>query len=62
MRPFDPLLAVLEQIAAPHRAEGKLYKLPYVLLLSSLAVVTARPASSTRSLERLLYRKVNPSG
>jgi hypothetical protein len=40
MRSFDPLLAMLSEVPDPRRAEGKLYKLPYVLLFSILAVVT----------------------
>jgi DDE_Tnp_1-associated len=40
MRPFDLLLAMLGEIPDPRRAKGKLYKLPYVLLFSILAVVT----------------------
>jgi hypothetical protein len=40
MRPFDPLLAILSEIPDPRRAEGELYKPPYVLLFSILTVVT----------------------
>jgi hypothetical protein len=29
---FSPLLDVLAEVPDPRRAEGKLYKLPYVLL------------------------------
>jgi DDE_Tnp_1-associated len=49
MRPFDPLLAMLSEVPDPRRAEGKLYKLPYVLLFSILAVVTG--GNSFRSIE-----------
>ena len=38
MRSFDQFLAVLNEIPDPRRAEGKLYKLPYILLFSVLAV------------------------
>ena len=31
MRSFDQFLAVLNEIPDPRRAEGKLYKLPYLL-------------------------------
>src|SRR5271155_6163008 len=48
MRPFDPLLAMLGEIPDPRRAEGKLYKLPYVLLFSILAMVTG--GNSYRSI------------
>jgi hypothetical protein len=37
---FTPLLSLLEEVPDPRRAEGKLYKLPYVLLFSILAIVT----------------------
>jgi DDE_Tnp_1-associated len=49
MRPFDQLLTMLGEIPDPRRAEGKLYKLPYVLLFSILAVVTG--GNSFRSIE-----------
>ncbi len=52
MRPFDPLLAMLEEIPDPRRAEGKLYKLPYVLLFSILAVVTG--GNSFRGIETFI--------
>ncbi len=40
MATFVPLLDLLAEVPDPRRAEGKLYKLPYVLLFSILAVVT----------------------
>lgn len=40
MTAFAPLLGLLEQVPDPRRAEGKLYKLPYVLLFSILAIVS----------------------
>ena len=40
MAAFTPLLSLLEEVPDPCRAEGKLYKLPYVLLFSILAIVT----------------------
>jgi len=52
MRPFDPLLALLSEVPDPRRAEGKLYKLPYVLLFSVLAVVTG--GNSFRSIETFI--------
>jgi len=36
---FSPLLDMLADVPDPRRAEGKLYKLPYVLLFSILAIV-----------------------
>jgi hypothetical protein len=52
MRPFEPLLVMLGEIPDPRRAEGKLYKLPYVLLFSILAVVTG--GNSFRSIETFI--------
>jgi hypothetical protein len=52
MQSFDPFLSVLREIADPRRAEGKLYKLPYVLLFSILAVVTG--GNSFRSIETFI--------
>lgn len=40
MAAFLPLLDVLADVPDPRRAEGKLYKLPYVLLFSILAIVS----------------------
>jgi len=37
---FSPLLDVLADVPDPRRAQGQLYKLPYVLLFSILAIVT----------------------
>ncbi len=37
---FSPLLDVLADVPDPRRAEGKLYKLPHVLLFAILAIVT----------------------
>jgi hypothetical protein len=37
---FSPLLEILAQVPDPRRAEGKLYKLPHVLLFSILAIVS----------------------
>ena len=48
MDSFDGLLDLLKQVPDPRRAEGKLYKLPYVLLFSILAVVTG--ANSYRGI------------
>ena len=40
MAAFSPLLDMLVDVPDPRRAEGMLYKLPYVLLFSILAVVS----------------------
>ena len=40
MAAFSLLLDVLADVPDPRRAEGKLYKLPYVLLFSILAIVS----------------------
>ena len=52
MRSFDQFLAVLSEVPDPRRAEGKIYKLPYVLLFSILAVVTG--GNSFRSIETFI--------
>jgi hypothetical protein len=52
MRSFDQFLALLSEVPDPRRAEGKLYKLPYVLLFSILAVVTG--GNSFRSIETFI--------
>ncbi len=40
MAAFAPLLDVLAEVPDPRRAEGKLYKLPHVLLFAILAIVS----------------------
>ena len=40
MAVFSPLLDVLADVPDPRRAQGQVYKLPYVLLFSILAIVT----------------------
>src|SRR6201989_1280173 len=52
MRSFDQFLGLLHEVHDPRRAEGKLYKLPYVLLFSILAVVTG--GNSFRSIETFI--------
>jgi len=52
MQSFDPFLAALREIPDPRRAEGMLYKLPYVLLFAILAVVTG--GNSFRSIETFI--------
>lgn len=52
MRQFDQLLAMLSEIPDPRRAEGKLYKLPFVLLFSIFAVVTG--GNSFRAIETFI--------
>jgi len=47
---FSPLLDMLADVPDPRRAEGKLYKLPHVLLFSILAIVTG--CNSYRGVER----------
>ena len=48
MGSFDGLRDLLKQVPDPRRAEDQLYKLPYVLLFSILAVVTG--ANSYRGI------------
>jgi len=52
MRSFDQFLTALSEIPDPRRAEGKLYKLPYLLLFSILAVVTG--GNSFRAIETFI--------
>ena len=52
MRSFDQFLGLLSEVPDPRRAEGKIYKLPYVLLFSILAVVTG--GNSFRSIETFI--------
>ncbi len=40
MATFTPLLDILADVPDPRRAEGKIYKLPFVLLFSILAIVS----------------------
>ena len=48
MKSFERFLSLLGTIHDPRRAEGKLYKLPYVLLFSILAIVSG--ANSYRGI------------
>ena len=48
MAAFAPPLDLLAEVPDPRRAEGKLYKLPYVLLFSILAIMTG--SSSYRGI------------
>ena len=52
MNSFSSFLALLSDVADPRRKEGKIYKLPYVLLFSILAIVTG--ANSYRSLHTFM--------
>jgi hypothetical protein len=49
---LDPFLALLATIADPRRAEGKLYRLPHVLLFSIFAIVSG--ANSYRGIHTYL--------
>lgn len=53
MESFNGLLDLLKQVPDPRRAEGQLYKLPYVLLFSILAVVTG--ANSYRGIVTFIH-------
>jgi DDE_Tnp_1-associated len=52
MKSFERFLSLLATIPDPRRAEGKLYKLPHVLLFSILAVVTG--ANSYRGIRTFI--------
>ncbi len=53
MDSFTGLLDLLKQVPDPRRAEGQLYKLPYVLLFSILAVVSG--ANSYRGIVTFIH-------
>ena len=52
MESFTPLLALLAEIEDPRRAEGKLYRLPHVILFAILAIVAG--ANSYRGIHSFL--------
>ena len=57
---FAPLLDLLAEVPDPRRAQGQIYKLPYVLLFSILAIVTG--GNSYRSIVTFIdvhRRKLN---
>jgi len=57
---FAPLLDLLAEVPDPRRAQGQIYKLPYVLLFSILAIVTG--GNSYRSIVTFIdvnCRKLN---
>jgi DDE family transposase len=49
VKSLEPFLALLATIPDPRRAEGKLYRLPHVLLFSILAIVSG--ANSYRGIQ-----------
>jgi hypothetical protein len=55
---FTPLLEVLAEIPDPRRAEGKLYKLPHVLLFSILAAANCRQPTPVVGSARLPSRPI----
>ena len=60
MTTFAPMLDLLAEVPDPRRAQGQIYKLPYVLLFSILAVVTG--GNSYRSIVTFIdvnRRKLN---
>lgn len=52
MKPFAALLDLIAQIEDPRRAEGKMYRLPHVVLFALLAVLAG--ANSLRTLEAFM--------
>src|SRR5260370_42528038 len=52
MAPFSPLLSLLADIEDPRRAEGKLYRLPHVVLFAILAMVAG--ANSYRAIHSFI--------
>ena len=49
MKSLEPFLALLATIPDPRRAEGKIYRLPHVLLFSIFAIVSG--ANSYRGIQ-----------
>ena len=49
---FTPFLTLLAEIEDPRRAEGKLYRLPHVVLFAILAMVAG--ANSYRSIHSFI--------
>jgi hypothetical protein len=57
---FSPLLDILAQAPDPRRAEGKLHKLPHVLLFSILALVSGcNPCRGITTLVDVHRRRLN---
>lgn len=52
MAPFSPLLSLLAEIEDPRRAEGKMYRLPHVVLFAILAIVAG--ANSYRTVHSFI--------
>jgi hypothetical protein len=52
MEPFTPLLTLLAEIEDPRRAEGKLYRLPHVMLFAIMAIVAG--ANSYRTIHTFI--------
>ena len=52
MEPFTPFLSLLAEIEDPRRAEGKLYRLPHVMLFAIMAMVAG--ANSYRTIHTFI--------
>src|SRR3982750_843967 len=52
MEPFTPFLTLLAEIEDPRRAEGKLYRLPHVMLFAIMAIVAG--ANSYRTVHTFI--------
>src|SRR6266478_9192878 len=52
MPSLSPFVALLAEIEDPRRAEGKLYRLPHVVLLAILAIVSG--ANSYRTIHSFI--------
>src|SRR3954468_8545674 len=52
MAPFSPFVDLLTEIEDPRRAEGKLYRLPHVVLFAILAIVAG--ANSYRTIHSFI--------
>ena len=52
MEPFTPFLTLLAEIEDPRRAEGRLYRLPHVMLFAIMAIVAG--ANSYRTIHTFI--------
>ena len=60
LKAFERFLSLLATIPDPRRAEGKLYKLPHILLFSILAIVTgAHSYRGIRTFIKVHRQKLN---
>ena len=59
MAPFSSFVDLLTEIEDPRRAEGKLYRLPHVVLFAILAIVAG--ANSYRTIHSFIDVHLQPA-